>query len=446
MNSSSRSLTLALAICCGLLAIVAGTRIRDQHDLPSSSGKGMIGDLLASRADDFEIGEADYYREISQLLKDNYVETLTDDNKLLSGSVRGMITSLKDLKSQFFNPKEFSTFKKMRQGIYEGIGVYVAFEGKKVSVVAGEDSPEDSSDDDLSVPRLTVVAVTPNGPAAKAGVLPGDVVNSIDDHWVVNGEEILKFRKAQADFQQKKIDFKAINMMRIDLRKKMDKSIMPVRVREKLITGTTGDLAVVWERDGKQIPTKLTKAVSEMPGGMVKGTTLTLPFIRGSAEKLAGEISGKPSITIDLRNNVLGDFDTMRKCLEVLVPAGQYGVVNTQRPASAKAPPARVVVAKGNSKPPKIALIVDRTTRDAAEMFMTTLVSKGLATVSGKSTGNDRTVTEIVELPDGSGYTLATGEFSVSNQPATVKKGPIKKVPAKKGPSGKAPLKKAGGN
>ena len=410
MNAVSRSVSVALALCCGFLAVVVGVKLRDQRDLPGSTPKLTFESLLASRSKDIDIAEADYYREISELLKENYVDPITDDKKLLSGAVRGMIVSLKDSKSQFFNPKEFATFKKMRQGIYEGVGAYLAFEGK--APVSNQSESTEDAEEDLSVPRLTVVAITPNGPAAKAGVKPGDIVTSVDQHWVVNGEEILRFRKAQADFQQKKIDFKTINALRIDLRKKMDKSIMPVRVREKLITGLTGEVEVSWERNGKTFTTQLTKAASEMPPLTANGSTITLPFIAGSPENLASAIKGKPAITIDLRGNVLGDFETMRKCLDVLVPAGTYGQIKTVRNAKTPAKNVKVVVDKGNPKPPAIKLITDKSTRDAAEMFTIALTSTGRATATGEGTGNDRNIVEIVELPDGSGYTLSVGEFA----------------------------------
>jgi hypothetical protein len=70
----------------------------------------------------------------------------------------------------------------------------------------------------------------------------------------------------------------------------------------------------------------------------------------------------------------------------------------------------KLAVAVGNSKPPKIDVIVDQTTRGPAEILATALESHKLARVSGTS-GGDKSVIEVVTLPDGSGYTLVTGEY-----------------------------------
>jgi C-terminal processing protease CtpA/Prc len=56
-------------------------------------------------------------------------------------------------------------------------------------------------------------------------------------------------------------------------------------------------------------------------------------------------------------------------------------------------------------------LLTDRTTCGAAEIFALALSSKGLAKLSGGEMGGDRDIYDIVELPDGTGYTLVTSRF-----------------------------------
>jgi C-terminal processing protease CtpA/Prc len=73
-----------------------------------------------------------------------------------------------------------------------------------------------------------------------------------------------------------------------------------------------------------------------------------------------------------------------------------------------------VVISKGNPNPPKLTLLVDASTRGAAEIFALALSKFAGATLSGASTGHERSVLETVPLPDGSGYCLVTGEYVVS--------------------------------
>jgi C-terminal processing protease CtpA/Prc len=47
-------------------------------------------------------------------------------------------------------------------------------------------------------------------------------------------------------------------------------------------------------------------------------------------------------------------------------------------------------------------------------MFALALQSKGKATLVGSLTGGDRTLVDIVPLPDGSGYVLPIGEYQVN--------------------------------
>ena len=409
MSLERKSLSSALVISSLLVAGIAGMNFRSIRDLPDSQ-ETSFGSMFASTSKELEIAETDYFTGIIELLRGRYVDQVPTDDKLLSGAVRGMIVGLRDIDSQFYKPEEFTAFKSIRAGRYPGIGVWMDYKPQKVSVKLGGVAQEQD------LPRLTVVSVAPGSPADKAGVKPGDLLDSVDDHWVMNSEEIIKFQAAQSDFMAKKIDFKAINDMRKSLKARMDKSIMPVRAREKLITGGSGELNVVWERGGQKIITKLAKSETDIQRKISPDGTLRLIFSSGAVEDLSAVLKGKTSITIDLRNNVLGDMETMRRCLALVAQAGRFGYFKNDRKASA---PVELTISKGNPTPPKIKLIVDQSTRDAAEIFALALQGKGIATLSGTDMGNSRKLKDVVQLPDGSGYTLNIGTFTPGKPPAT---------------------------
>lgn len=409
MSLERKSLSSALVISGLLVAGIAGMKFRSIRDLPNTQ-ETNLSSMLASTGKELEIAETDYFTGIIELLRGRYVDQVPTDDKLLSGAVRGMIVGLRDVDSQFYKPEEFTAFKSIRAGRYPGIGVWMDYKPQKVSLKLGGVSQEQD------MPRLTVVSVAPGSPADKAGVKPGDLLDSVDDHWVMNSEAIIKFQAAQADFMAKKIDFKTINDMRKSLKARMDKSIMPVRAREKLITGTTGELAIVWERAGKKIETKIAKAETDVQRAVAADGTVNLTFTSGAVEDLSTALKGKTAITLDLRSNVLGDMETMRRCLGLVAPAGTYGYFKNERKSSA---PVQLTISKGNSTPPKIKLIVDQSTRDAAEIFALALQSKGIATLSGTDMGNSRKLKDVVQLPDGSGYTLNIGTFTPGKPPVT---------------------------
>jgi C-terminal processing protease CtpA/Prc len=143
-----------------------------------------------------------------------------------------------------------------------------------------------------------------------------------------------------------------------------------------------------------------------MPAFREKDGVWSVPFVDGTAAKLRDVAQRSASLTLDLRNNPLGSYDAMRACLQAVAPDGDYGTFVHPR---GKGQP--LTVKGGNPKPPKIKLLVDGSTRGPAEIFATALAAKGLATLSGAKMGGDLSLLRTTELQDGSGYTLAVGDY-----------------------------------
>jgi carboxyl-terminal processing protease len=425
MSDVKKSFFAAGGVAAAATMVVFGSLHRDRVD--TGAGPSLeFGRYVASRERQVTVPATDFYRTLSQKLKREYVEPVSDDMKLASGAVRGMVGSLADPKSLYMDKDEFRAFLNARQGRYEGIGADLVLKmptaGSRPSKDFLQPTPgEEGADPGVvgadsggspatpQVPRLTVASVVPGGPADKAGVKPGDIVETVDGHWVYNSTLLAQFRTAQKQYLAKKITLAQINELRNKLRAKYEKAILPLRARDKLILGEAGAVNVVWERAGALRTTPLVRAPSKREGFRVEGDAIHLAFTADSAARLKEAIQGKSSVTIDLRQNVLGDFKAMRECLAVVAPNGDYGTLANEHKGSQS--PLRV--ANGNAKPPKMTLLTDSTTRGAAEIFALALNSRGYARLSGGPTGGDRTVYDIVQLPDGSGYTLATAEYRV---------------------------------
>jgi carboxyl-terminal processing protease len=413
------------------MMVVVGSYARDRVDLGGKTlSEAPLSNLVASR-DNQSVPEGDYFHEISRLLQDEYVEPIKDENKLAIGAVRGMVGSLGDPKSMFMDKDEFAAFLHRREGIYEGIGVDLelvmpaaAGAPKQTSTFVGEDGEPVTPSEDLAngvprIPRVTVVAVVPGGPADRAGVKPGDVVYTVDDRWVWNGDLIVRFRKAQKDWMAKKIDLATLNKMRSEVREKTERDLLPHKARQRLMVGKSGNVKVVWTRAGAHRTTNLTRAESRMPGLSTDNGKLRLNFVAGASDWLKENVEGKPAVTIDLTNNPLGDFGEMNKCLAAIAPTGQYGALVSKRSEK----PIPFQVTNGNKKPPKVTLLVDGTTRGAAAIFASALKSKGAAQVQGQLSQTEKAVYDIVQLPDGSGYTLVTREYKPVADTRSVRRG-----------------------
>jgi len=96
--------------------------------------------------------------------------------------------------------------------------------------------------------------------------------------------------------------------------------------------------------------------------------------------------------------------------LAVLAPTGTYGMMAGDRAETNKP----LVVKSGNAAAPMVEFLVDETTRGAAEVLALAMQSKGRAKLVGGKTGGAAFSTLVVQIPDGSGYTLVTGEYKVS--------------------------------
>ena len=407
-------LLTAGALALGGLLFAGGHALRDRTDavarvtrLEPSEG------LLASTQDTPTIPLNDFYVAITDLLKQNYVEPIKDDQKLASGAVRGMVLSLGDPRCAYLDKDEYRAFLNAHEGRYEGIGAEFDLRGSASApkrVEPGTDEPVDDPHEAAlagHVPYLVATMVVPGGPADRAGVRPGDVVAYVDNHWIVDDAEIVRFNKARADFVAKKIPFSTISKLQQALKAKVERSMMPAKAKDRLFLGSSGTVSVVWRRNGVARPTRIAKGPSAVSPFGIRNGAITLRFDAQAPARLRAATQGRTAVLLDLRNNVDGDFDSMRRALAVLAPDGVYGTVSTRR----KEGSTRLAVVGGNFRPPRVTIRVDRTTRGPAAIFAQALASRRLATLVGGPTGGDLSIREVVSLPDGTGYTLVTGEY-----------------------------------
>jgi carboxyl-terminal processing protease len=406
----------AVVLACGALS--TGLVARNQTDLHSRhSNAWLLGRaLLASRSSETpDVSEGDFYATVSDLLKRNYVDPISDDSKLALGAIRGMVSSLENPDCLFMDPAQFKTFLNARAGKYEGIGVDLALEIPSQAAKAAPGTAEPLASDSpigTRIPALVVASVVPGSPADKAGVKAGDAVDSVDGHWVLNPYTLEEFRKLQKDVTANRKPQQALVDMRKDLRKKIQSSMMPLKAKDRITSGTSGSIRIVWVRGGQSVSNTIERAPSTLETVSKESSgAVSLHFAAGAAAKLKSAIGGG-STTLDLRNNAFGDYSEMRHCLALLAPAGNYG-----RIANLKNKPAKPFsIEEGTSAKHPLTLLVDSSTRGAAEIFALALQSKGLAKLSGEGMSPNRNIIEVIHLPDGSGYTLVTGRFEPASQ------------------------------
>ena len=153
MPPTFRSLVMLLVGIVVGLGLAIGTTVWTRehmvvvaHAAPSASPPG-------SRA-------ADLVNEVIDRVRREYVDRI-DDRELAEGAIRGILAELDD-HSKYLDPDQYDEIRISTSGNYTGVGIDVSLDDGK----------------------LTVVTPLDGAPAARAGILPGDVVVSVDDHPV----------------------------------------------------------------------------------------------------------------------------------------------------------------------------------------------------------------------------------------------------------------------
>ena len=106
---------------------------------------------------------AELVAEVIDRVRREYVDRI-DDRQLVEGAIRGIVKEL-DQHSSYLDPSQYEEIRISTSGNYTGVGLDVSVDDGKV----------------------TVVEPLAGAPAAEAGILPGDVVVSVDNVPVEQG-------------------------------------------------------------------------------------------------------------------------------------------------------------------------------------------------------------------------------------------------------------------
>ena len=132
-------------------------RVSDRTGLPDRRARIWSPPPRPPPASDNTYSQLNLFGDVFERIRGSYVEK-PDDAKLIEGAINGMISSL-DPHSRYMNEKGWSDMQETTHGEFGGLGIEVTMEDGLVKVVA----PIDDT------------------PAAKAGIMSGDVITQIDD-------------------------------------------------------------------------------------------------------------------------------------------------------------------------------------------------------------------------------------------------------------------------
>ncbi|MGE0405613.1 MAG: S41 family peptidase [Candidatus Korobacteraceae bacterium] len=317
---------------------------------------GGLGVRAASNDDVYR--QLGVYTEVLSRIRSEYVEDPNID-KVTSGALHGLLESL-DANSSYLTPAEYQKYKSNQHQGRAGIGATIS---KRFGYGA-------------------VISVIPGGPADKAGLQNGDIVEAIEG------------------------------------KSSRDMSLAEV---QSLIAGESGSvLTVSVVRPRRPEPTKLsiTRDVVKVPAvsqrmledniGYIKVDALPKDKSTEIASKIkALQSSGATRLILDLRGSSSGEESEGVSTANLFLDRGTITYLQGQKYAreTFNAAPQKAI-----TKLPMVVL-VNRGTAGPAEIVAGALKENSRAQVVGEKTFGVGSVQKVIEIPDGSALILSVAKY-----------------------------------
>jgi len=142
------------------LAFTLGYLVRDRNYLNINTDSSRNVVLDRSVPEEYGDLNFDLFWHIWNTLDTSYFDkTKLDDEKMVYGAIKGMVSAVGDPYTVFLTPAENKVTQEDLSGEFGGVGIQIGFKGTD----------------------LAVVAPLPDSPAEEAGVQPGDIIAGIRD-------------------------------------------------------------------------------------------------------------------------------------------------------------------------------------------------------------------------------------------------------------------------
>lgn len=298
------------------------------------------------------------YSEVLYHIRAEYVE---EPNMPLvtSGALHGLLESL-DANSSYLSPAEYKIFKQKKIDGKANIGATIS---KRFGYAA-------------------VVSIIPGGPADKAGIGSGDIVETMDG-------------KSTHDMSLAEIK----NLMAGETGSHLDCTIIRIRkIEPQKITIT---------RDVVNLPAATEQLMADNVG-YIKAQVLN----KGKAQEIANKIKslqkqGAKKLVLDLRDDSEGDEEEGIATANLFLNHGLIAYLEGQKYT-------RVTY---NADPQKkitdlpLVVLVNRGTSGPAEIVAASILENARGDILGDKTFGDGSVQKLIEVPDGSALILSVAKY-----------------------------------
>lgn len=286
--------------------------------------------------------EVDEFLNVYNKIVDGYYEDV-DKEQLIQNAINGMMEYLDEQYTTYLDEDEASALMNGLNGKYQGIGI--------------------------TIKERTIINVLSSSPAEKAGLMPGDVIESVNEESVADksGNEIVEL-----------------------IKKNTDKVSLGI-IRDNQYYTFTMSLTTL------NVPSVSYKMVDNTTIGYIQLSVFSAGTTR-EAEKAVSELKkwGAQKIIIDLRNNTGGYLDEAYNTASIFIEKGKiiYSLKNKDKLEKFKDE-------TSSKEELPIAVLVNSGTASAAEVLASALKDSYGATIVGNTTYGKGKVQHTYSLEDG---------------------------------------------
>lgn len=295
----------------------------------------------------------------------NYYENV-DKEQLINGAISGMMQSLNDPYSMYFDETDTNNFSITLDGSYSGLGIQIL--------------------KDESNGYMLITSVFKDSPAEKSGLQIGDYIISIND----------SFSKELSATEFSSI-IRKNNDSSYNLKILRDNSELDVVVKKETVT-LKSVASEYYERDGKKI------------GYIYIGIFASNTFSQFKKELEDLEKKEIDCLIIDVRGNTGGHLTSVDGILDLFLNSKQilYGFEQNGKKT--------YTYGTGNeNKNYKIILLGDEVSASASEVLISSLRENLGSIFIGKKTYGKGTVQELVNLSNGTQYKMTVKKWLTPN-------------------------------
>jgi carboxyl-terminal processing protease len=311
--------------------------------------------------------------EIEGILQEDFVNPeAVNPNQLHDGAIQGLIESLGDPHTVYISPEDFAVGIDIISGAFEGIGAQV--------------------DQDPVTGEIVIVAPFRDSPAEKAGILPGDILISVD------GESTQGWSVADA------------------VKKIRGQAGTPVTLVVRHEDGTDVELTI--ERATIEVPTVFADEVTGQDGNPVEN--LAYLEIQQFTEQTPGNLdqelarvidAGYEGLILDLRRNPGGGLDSTVEVADMFLDEGII-ITQVDRDGRETVYEAHAGTEAGDLP---IVVLVGPGSASGSEVLAAALRDHGRATLIGEKTFGKGSVNHIRNLSNGGALYVTIARWRTPN-------------------------------